>query len=52
MAKSHTFEKGDVSMTRTFDSYTMALEFADFMSDRYETKVINMGNYYLVVCER
>lgn len=39
-------------MTKTFDTYVAAVEFASFMADRYETKVINMDGYYLVVCER
>lgn len=39
-------------MTRTFNSYTEAVEFAAMQSDRYEVKVIRTNCGYMVVCER
>lgn len=39
-------------MTRTFNSYVEAVEFAAMQSDRYEVKVIKTDCGYMVICER
>lgn len=39
-------------MTRCFNSYVEALDFEAIMRDRYETKVIKVDDYWMVVCER
>lgn len=39
-------------MTRNFNNYVDAVEFAAKQMDRYEVKVVKTNDGYMVICER
>ena len=51
-AERHEIQKEELNMTKTFNSYTEAVEFAAMQSDRYEVKVVKTTCGYMVICER